>query len=388
MRTKGTELPPASSPQTVLWLFANPLAPGGTVAHFGRLAAVLDPAEWRVIAVGPNLDRAEIKDHFKGSPAELVTIPALGRVQSMPLGVWRVSRLMKERGVSILHSVHAKSDVVGAIAGALAGTRHHVSSLEVYYIAPGTAKQLSYSAAFKGFVGRRIERFIALAPECKQEFLDQVTYDGRNVAVIPVGIDVNGPHLQPREPGGNSIVFGALGRFIPEKGFDLLIDAFRQVVTELPSARLMLAGSGPQEESLRRRAERDGLGGSIRFLGWINDVVQFLEPVDVFVFPSRARFEGLPAVILEAMLHSRPVVATDVGGVRSVVVDGETGLLVRPNDASALATAMVRATTQASARSSRASHAKARIVTDHSRELEASRLSELYRAILSKAGGP
>jgi glycosyltransferase involved in cell wall biosynthesis len=381
-------LPSRDGPETVLWLFANPLAPGGTAAHFGRLAATLDAADWRVIAVAPNFDQPEIRRYFEGSPAELVTIPRLGRAPIDAAGVLTLRRLMKSRGISILHSVHVKSDVLGTIAAALAGVRHQVSSLEVYYIAPGGPKAWIYKTAFRAFVGGRIERFIALSPQSKREFLEQVSYDPQRVVVIPLGIDIGGQQLQPRTPNGNPVVFGALGRFIPEKGFDLLIDAFRKVESRLPSAQLMIAGSGPQEASLRERAARCGLNGSVQFVGWAERVERFLEPVDVVVFPSRARFDGLPHVVLEAMLHSRPVVATDVGGVRSVVDDGLTGLLVKPNDPSALAEAMMRAATQPAARLARASAAKARIVTEHSRELEASRLSALYREMLGKAGPP
>ena len=96
----------------------------------------------------------------------------------------------------------------------------------------------------------------------------------------------------------------------------------------------MIVGDGPERERLERLAASLGIAQRVAFEGWQSDARDFLTTFDVFVLPSR--FEGFPLVLLEAMLAGLPVVATDVGSVAEAVQDGETGLLVPPDDVQAL----------------------------------------------------
>lgn len=156
--------------------------------------------------------------------------------------------------------------------------------------------------------------------------------------VIPNGIDVDRFHAPPRGDGAGPVV-GAVGRFTSEKGHEVLVEAFSRVRRRLPGARLILVGSGELESELRGRVARLGLDGSVTFAG-ARDASEMLPGFDVFVQPSNYESQGL--AILEAMAAGRPVVATDVGGVRGVVRDGETGILVPRGDAPAMAEAIVR----------------------------------------------
>jgi glycosyltransferase involved in cell wall biosynthesis len=169
---------------------------------------------------------------------------------------------------------------------------------------------------------------------------------------------------------------------IPEKGFDLLLRAFAQCATVNKQARLRLAGDGPQRSALIRAAADLGIVDRVEMVGWVDDITAFFAGIDVFVFPSRPEFDGLPNVILEAMALGRPVVATDVGGVASVIEDGVTGYLVPPLDVAALAAAMERAAT-ADGRLRDA--ALARVQEAHDRRVEATAVSALYRSLLDRS---
>ena len=102
----------------------------------------------------------------------------------------------------------------------------------------------------------------------------------------------------------------------------------------------MLDGEGPLKDELRSLACELGLGGQMIFTGWSEDVHALISLFDVFVLSSVT--EGVPNVILEAMALGIPVVATDVGGVSSVVRDGQTGLLVPPDDQDEMSRAIIR----------------------------------------------
>ena len=140
----------------------------------------------------------------------------------------------------------------------------------------------------------------------------------------------------------------ALGRFVPTKGFDVLLQACSILARRGLDFRLTLTGDGSRMFRLRRLARRLGLGERISFPGFItyDRVSEFLRNADLFVMPSIVHStggrDGLPTVILEALLHRVPVVATDVSGISEIIEEGVTGLLVDPNDAEGLANAIQR----------------------------------------------
>ncbi len=135
----------------------------------------------------------------------------------------------------------------------------------------------------------------------------------------------------------------ALGRLVPQKGFDVLLDAMAALVAKGHHPhRLLLAGDGAERSSLERTADRLGLADRARFLG-VTDrarTASLFRGADAFVLPSRHEPFGI--VNLEAMAASVPVVATRVGGVPEFVTDGDTGVLVPPEDPGAMADALDR----------------------------------------------
>jgi glycogen(starch) synthase len=132
-----------------------------------------------------------------------------------------------------------------------------------------------------------------------------------------------------------------VGRLVPEKGFDLALEAFEKLCARYPDARLTLAGDGPERKALEHRAERLGIRDRIEFLGWVapDSIPERMNRASLLLMPSRR--EGLPLVAIEASLVGLPIVATNVGGLPEVIDAGSTGLLVPPEDSSALTKAMV-----------------------------------------------
>src|SRR5690606_33724859 len=112
-----------------------------------------------------------------------------------------------------------------------------------------------------------------------------------------------------------------------------------QVAAQIPNACLLIAGDGPLRTQLEAEAAALGLGDAVRFLGWRDDVAQLMHAFDLLLVPSI--WEGFGLVILEAMTHQLPTVASAVSAIPEIVVDGETGLLVPPRDVDALAGALV-----------------------------------------------
>lgn len=153
-----------------------------------------------------------------------------------------------------------------------------------------------------------------------------------NIAVIPNAVRL--PRLNPKKP--NSIVqLTFLGLIGQRKGVFDLLKVFNRLIHDGYNLRLSIGGNGDVEGLVNRVKELDLLG-SVRYCGWLSDQERdlLLRMTDIFVLPSYA--EGMPMSILEAMAYSVPVVSTLVGGIPELVLDGETGFLIRPGDLGAL----------------------------------------------------
>jgi len=156
-----------------------------------------------------------------------------------------------------------------------------------------------------------------------------------SIRSIPNGVP-NPGHDDSLRPPGAEFVVGAVGRFHAQKAFDVLIRA----VAQLPGAHLVLVGDGEERMALERLAADLGISDRLVVTGWSEAAASCLGSFDVVAIPSR--YEGLPLVLLEAMLSGRAIVATGVGSILDALQDGETGLVVPVDNADALADALRR----------------------------------------------
>jgi glycosyltransferase involved in cell wall biosynthesis len=140
------------------------------------------------------------------------------------------------------------------------------------------------------------------------------------------------------EPG--AALVGVVARLAPEKGHPTLLDAWPQVLQQVPNAYLLIVGEGGQREALEQQAAERRIAHRVVFTGRRDDVPAVTAALDVAVLPSYREAQGL--TVLEAMALGRPVVASNVGGIPEMIDDGISGLLVPPHDAPALAAAISR----------------------------------------------
>ena len=136
----------------------------------------------------------------------------------------------------------------------------------------------------------------------------------------------------------DDVVLGCVSRFDPIKRLEVLLAAVQRLVGPLPRITLLLVGSGTEEDRIRRLTFEMGLHGRVMFTGFVENPARVYPALDLYVTASQK--EGLPLSLVEAMCAGLAVVATDVPGHRDVVIHGETGLLVPPNDSAALAGAI------------------------------------------------
>lgn len=182
------------------------------------------------------------------------------------------------------------------------------------------------------------------------------------------------PRIMPERP-----TVLCVARLSPQKNHDVLLDAFAELRRRIPAARLLLAGEGPEEAGLRRRAERLGQD-AVHFLGQREDVARLMASADILVLASA--FEGLPLVVLEAMAARTPVIATRIGGVREVLGDDHPWL-VPPGDHRALSDAMFDALSDPAARAAAAETQRERYETLYTADRMGRQTAALYERSVS-----
>ena len=286
--------------------------------------------------------------------------------------------------------IHAQSLLSPTTAAVLAGRRHGAPVVAtVHGGGPGgeidRLRRLRRGGpARAAFIRRGVDRFVVISDEIDGE-LEAIGVRAEARVVIPNGVDTR--RFAPPEPEARATVRTSLGvggaptvayvgRVVPGKGVDTLLEAFHDVRHRVPAARLVVVGDGAS-----RAALESGAGDGVAFIGGVDDVPAYLGAADVFVLPSLA--EGLPLSLLEAMACGRAVVSTDVGAARQVV--GEAGLIVAPGDPAPLSTALAELLEDADRRARLGWLARERIVERYDLAHTANRLASLYHEAAGRA---
>lgn len=316
-------------------VISGDLAGGQLVAL--QLAQVLRGRGEDALFVSPSRGAFTERAEGEGFRVLMVDVGRLHRVR----GALALARLLRAERVDLLHThTLAAANTLARMAGRAARVPV-VSHLHIAnHFRPATRVLLRGA---DNLTARMSARLIAVSEDTRRAYERQgyprrirVVYNG----VTPDGTATAGFRLELGLPADAPLV-GEVGRLCDVKGQRELIEALAQV----PDARAVLVGAdieqgGAYQRKLERLAAKLGVRERVVFAGRRNDVGDVLAEVDVLALPSWT--EGLPLVVLEAMAHKRPVVATQVGGTPEVVVDGETGLLVPPRDPDALAVALRR----------------------------------------------
>ena len=238
-----------------------------------------------------------------------------------------------------------------------------------------------FSRWWKRAMSRRLDAHVAVGDRAARMVERDVGLPAGSIRTIHNAVDPATVTRRAQTPRGDGpLVVGALGRLVPQKGYDVLLRA----VAALGSAdiRVRVVGEGPERGTLERLAESAGVADRVTFEGWRDDAPAVLASFDVLVLPSRD--EGFPLSIVEAMLAGVPVIATDVGSVGEAITDGETGLLVPPDDPTALATALSRLAADRSLSCVLAERARARASAEFTAATMARSFEALYAEITAR----
>jgi glycosyltransferase involved in cell wall biosynthesis len=290
----------------------------------GHEVVLLCPAEARI---------------YREAPAWKVPAIALPIGEKRPKGVCALVRWFRGNRCDVV-STHSSTDS-WLTAFTLLWLRHPFPMVRTRHISAPVPR----NAASRWLYTRATTRIVTTGELLKQELVERNGYPAGRIESVPTGID-------PRRfrPGERAAARAALG--LPQdqtligivatlrswKGHLFLIEA----AAGLPeSVGLVIVGDGPMRERLEAQAEKLGLRERVRFAGNQADVVPWLQSLDVFALPSYAN-EGVPQALIQAMLTGLPCVTTAVGSISELAKDGETALVVPPQQVAPLRDAILR----------------------------------------------
>ncbi len=301
-------------------------------------------------------------------------------------GAVQLARRLGAVDADVLHTHTALAANVLSRAGGRLGGAAVVSHIHIEnHFRPNRLARTVHRALDNGSA-RLAARVLAVSDDTRRSLVAQ-GYPPRLVEVVHNGIDVEAEAA--RHGAGlraelgvpeDAVLIGEIARLCDVKGQRELIEA----VALVPGVHAALAGadleqSGAYRSMLEGLARERDVADRVHFLGFRDDASAVLDQLDVLVLPSW--IEGLPVIVLEAMAHAKPVIATPVGGTAELVADGETGLLVAPRDPALLAASIRTLASDAELRGRLGRAGRERVEHDFSEAAMTRRVLEVYDAV-------
>jgi glycosyltransferase involved in cell wall biosynthesis len=342
-----------TEPVRVMRIIAR-LNVGGPAIHVSLLTVGLQDEAFQSTlvtgVVGP--DEGDMTYLARDLGIQPVVIPTMQREIS-PLAdlktLTTLVRLMRRMRPHIVHTHTAKAGFVGRLAAVLCRVpvvvhTFHGHVFQGYF---GETKTRVF-IWLERLAARGSDAILTISQRLKDDLVAYRIAPEEKIKIVPLGLkllrltDLEALRGSFRQEGGFSTetpLVGIIGRLVPIKNHELFLAAASRVSQARPEVRFAIVGDGEQRAALEALVEQLGLADRVWFAGWRDDLPHIYADLDALVISSNN--EGTPVSIIEAMAARVPVVATEVGGVPDLLRDGQLGTLVPPEDAEALAEAIL-----------------------------------------------
>jgi glycosyltransferase involved in cell wall biosynthesis len=313
---------------------------GGAQEHLFNLLSRMDASRFEASVVALSDGSAVRKLRRHGFSVTLIDEP------DDAIAVGALTAYLADLRPDVIHAHMYRAEVIGTKAALALAEAGHRRPYVVSTVHSSRVRSEEDREELRRLTPA-MDQLIAVSTAIEKKIADEGRV-GAPVRLIYNGVDLERyDHQEPcctlrdeygMEPG--SVLVGVVARLEPEKGHPTLLEAWPAVLRVVPNAYLMIIGEGSQSVALQRQAQALRIAHRVVFTGRRDDVPAVTAALDVAVLPSYREAQGLS--ILEAMALSRPVVASNVGGIPEVIEDGVSGLLVEPHDAPGLAAAITR----------------------------------------------
>lgn len=347
---------------------------GGAERHFVNLLNALDDCERVAILLSPPAPGPGLEG-LLDSRIEVLRHPV--SKSRLPWDLLRLAQLLRARSLDVVHGHMFWANLYGSVAARLAGVPVVVTTEH----GENRWKRGWHRRIERRIISPRTDRRFCVSPAILARRRDEEGVPAAKLELMPNGVPL--PDLASRETGLVPVI-GAVGRFVPEKAFDLLVEAAGQLRDRGLDFRLLIIGDGPGLPAVRERIAVLGLEDRVALPGYTTDVDAQLARMDIFA--SSSIQEGLPVALLEAMSWALPVVATDVGAV-AAAVGVDAGRIVAPGNTTALAAALEDLLRSESLRNTLGAAARERVEREFSIASIAQRHLDTYRSLLATHSG-
>jgi len=346
----------------------------GSEAHLLQLLPDLRERGWDVRFLMLHEDEPGAWEFAEALEARRVPLDDIRlRSDVDPLAFGEVCAYLVRVGPRILHTHLVHSDVYGQLAGSLARIPLRLSTKHGF----NEFREGRWFGVADRSVGSLTHVHIAISKGLAHYLAETEGFDEESFEIVHYGIAASG---SAAAYDGDTPRLLCIGRLIPIKGHLVLLRALARARARVPEVTLEIAGRGPLGPALQAYAAELGIADAVRFLGFVSDVERAIEESAIVVVPSIG--EGFGMVALEAMERARPVLASSVGGLPEIVGDGETGLVVPPADAEALAEAIVALAGDLPKAAAMGAAGRERALTEFTPERCVSRIEALYEGAL------
>ncbi|HHU64232.1 MAG TPA: glycosyltransferase family 4 protein [Clostridiales bacterium] len=319
---------------------------GGIKTHVTTLVMGMDKEKFNIYVMAyPNLIR-ELRG-MKGVVCHEFNMDNLTNLPLLIGNMVKLYRFIYDNNIEIVHSHGFKASVMGC----LMPKRSTKIIVTIHNFIDGKTSGVFHRFALNmgtRIIAKNVDLFIAVSKALARAVSSTgKTIAGSRIRVIYNGIDaasfrpVHHTDFYKKSFGydKDNLLIGSVCRLVKGKGLDYLIESIALLKHRGIDVKLLIAGEGPYKGALIDRCKYLKLWNNVRFYGYINNITDFYNALDIFVLPTLA--EGLGLSILEAMAAGKPVIATRVGGVPEIVTNLQNGILVRPGDAGAIADAIM-----------------------------------------------
>lgn len=318
---------------------------GGPAVLESRLAEDLDPAEFPSWLLAGSVEAGEADYlQLRAGNVPVIHVPGLGRSPSLTgdtRAMREIVRQIRRLQPDIVHTHTAKAGALGRVAARWCGIPYTVHTFHGHllhgYFSPGVTAAVR---VVERSLAHHTTRLATVGAKVRDDLLRAGIGRPDQYVVMPPGVSLPPPPsraearrslgISPEQP-----VLAFVARLTAIKAPFRMVEVVARLVREFPDLVVLVAGEGPILQQVRQAAS--SLGGTIQFLGWRSDVEAIYAAADAALLTSDN--EGMPISLIEAALCGVPAIATDVGSVSEVVVDGVTGLLATTDAASLTAAA-------------------------------------------------
>jgi glycosyltransferase involved in cell wall biosynthesis len=261
------------------------------------------------------------------------------RKSRYPRAIMELRALMQQHRPEILQVNSSRDSWIGAIATRLIHQRPKI--IRIRHISAPLNRNLTTRLLYR----RLLDMVVVTGGEkTRRELIERDGLMAGRVAAFPIGLDVE--YFRPATPDRDlrqelgvpkeHLLVGLISYLRSYKGHEYFVEAAGKIAVERDDVTFIIVGEGPEEQAIRRLIEQLGLTARVRMLGFREDLLNVLRSLNVFAIPS-VEGDTIPQALMQALAVGIPVVSTTVGSIPDVVIDGETGFVVPPRNASALA---------------------------------------------------